>query len=161
MPFLSYWVLKTWLEKLESYLQYNMQTQAKKEHNYLLIRKKEILKLLNEAEDSIKSFIKANKNYSSDPIARIAYDRMNVILDTRRELYSMTIKQLETTKMDIVKSVPVVNILDKPQIPRKKSSPKRSIIMIIGTVFAFAVAYLWLFFEKRLVEIAELIEDNK
>jgi capsule polysaccharide export protein KpsE/RkpR len=54
-------------------------------------------------------------------------------------------KEYEMAKVQEVKEIPAVKILDSPPIPDKKSFPPRLLIIFAGTASALAVATLWLF----------------
>jgi len=54
-------------------------------------------------------------------------------------------KEYELAKVQEVKEIPVVKVLDSPSIPDKKSFPSRLLIMLLGTAFAFASASTWVF----------------
>jgi hypothetical protein len=54
-------------------------------------------------------------------------------------------KEYEMAKVQEVKEIPVVKVLDSPNIPEKKSFPPRLLIMLLGTAFAFALATTWVF----------------
>ncbi len=51
-------------------------------------------------------------------------------------------KQYESAKVEEVKSMPTVRVLDAADIPKSKSGPKRSMIMIVGTLVSFVLACL-------------------
>jgi capsule polysaccharide export protein KpsE/RkpR len=54
-------------------------------------------------------------------------------------------KEYELAKIQEVKEIPVVKVLDSPNVPDKKSFPPRLIIMILGTTLALAGAVTWIF----------------
>ena len=54
-------------------------------------------------------------------------------------------KEYELAKVQEVKEIPTVKVLDSPNIPDKKSFPPRMLIMFLGTAFAFAFATTWVF----------------
>ncbi|HEY4816241.1 MAG TPA: Wzz/FepE/Etk N-terminal domain-containing protein [Candidatus Acidoferrum sp.] len=54
-------------------------------------------------------------------------------------------KEYEMAKVQEVKEIPTVKVLDVAHIPDKKSFPPRSVIMLLGTAFAFATATTWVF----------------
>jgi len=54
-------------------------------------------------------------------------------------------KEYEMAKVQEVKEIPTVKVLDVAAIPDKKSFPPRLLIMILGTAFAFAVSTTWIF----------------
>jgi capsule polysaccharide export protein KpsE/RkpR len=54
-------------------------------------------------------------------------------------------REYEMAKVQEVKEIPAVKVLDAAPIPDKKSYPPRLLIIFIGTVMAFAAATIWLF----------------
>ena len=54
-------------------------------------------------------------------------------------------KEYELAKVQEVKEIPTVKVLDTPNLPDKKSFPPRLIIIFLGTAFGFAVATTWVF----------------
>jgi capsule polysaccharide export protein KpsE/RkpR len=54
-------------------------------------------------------------------------------------------KEYEMAKVQEVKEIPTVKILDIPAVPDKKSFPPRLLIIFLGTVSAFVGATVWLF----------------
>jgi len=54
-------------------------------------------------------------------------------------------KEYEMAKVQEVKEIPAVKVLDSAHIPDKKSFPPRLLIMFLGTAFSIAVATTWIF----------------
>ncbi len=54
-------------------------------------------------------------------------------------------KEYEMAKVQEVKEIPTVKVLDVANIPDKKSFPPRLLIMFLGTVMALVVAASWIF----------------
>jgi len=52
-------------------------------------------------------------------------------------------KQNELAKVQEAKEIPSIKVLDHAQLPQKKSFPPRTIITILGTMFAFMFAVVW------------------
>jgi capsule polysaccharide export protein KpsE/RkpR len=54
-------------------------------------------------------------------------------------------KEYELAKVQEVKEIPAVKVLDSPNIPDKKSFPPRLVIMLLGTTLVFGLATAWVF----------------
>ena len=54
-------------------------------------------------------------------------------------------KQYELAKVQEAKEIPTVKVLDVANIPERKSSPHRLLIILFGTVLAFSGAITWVF----------------
>lgn len=58
------------------------------------------------------------------------------------ELWAALTKQYEAAKVDEVKEIPTVLVLDAGAVPERKSAPTRWLIMVIGTLLSFCVGCL-------------------
>jgi hypothetical protein len=54
-------------------------------------------------------------------------------------------KEYEIAKVQEVKEIPTVKVLDAAEIPDKKSYPPRLFSMFLGTTFGFTLAVFWVF----------------
>ncbi|HXW14788.1 MAG TPA: GNVR domain-containing protein [Terriglobia bacterium] len=52
-------------------------------------------------------------------------------------------KEYELAKVEEAKEIPTVKVLDPPDLPEKKSFPPRLLIMLMGSVLAFAFGVTW------------------
>jgi tyrosine-protein kinase Etk/Wzc len=76
-------------------------------------------------------------------------------------LYSELRKQFELARIEEVKNVPIINVLDRAIPATKKSSPKRSLIVLFalvmgGTVSVMHVLYKHIF-RRRLILFFRLV----
>jgi hypothetical protein len=69
-------------------------------------------------------------------------------------------KEYELAKVQEAKEIPTVKVLDSPNIPDKKSFPPRTLIVVLGTAFAFATATTWIF-AKRSWEQTDSADPRK
>ena len=148
--YLAYFVTKTWLDKLKWFIENHLTTEAKRDYEYLKQRLEEAQKNLKAAEDSLAVFVRTHKNYDVDPVEKMKYDNLLVSVESKRVVYKAITQQLEKARIDMVKSLPTVKILEPPNIPQKKSGPKRSIIV-------FASLFIGLIVGIVIVELKQLV----
>ena len=148
--YLSYFVVKTWLNKLTWFIEEHLETEARRNYEYMKQRLAAAEKSLREAEDSLKIFIKTHRNYNTDPVENIKYNDLLMLVESKRSIYQTLLQQVESARIDMVKSLPTVKILDEPYIPHQKSGPKRSLIVSIGFILGLIIGILW-------IEIKELL----
>ena len=55
-------------------------------------------------------------------------------------VYELLTQEYEFAKVQEAKEIPTVNVLDAPLIPERKSFPPRTLIIALGTLFAFLLA---------------------
>jgi uncharacterized protein involved in exopolysaccharide biosynthesis len=59
-------------------------------------------------------------------------------------VFEFLTKQGEVARVEEARDVPSVQVLDPAVVPQKKTSPKRTLIVIIGTFFSLIVGVSWL-----------------
>jgi capsule polysaccharide export protein KpsE/RkpR len=60
-------------------------------------------------------------------------------------VYELLTQQYELAKIQEAKEIPTVKVLDEADVPEKKSSPKRLLLMALGTLIAFCAGVVWVF----------------
>ena len=55
-------------------------------------------------------------------------------------VYELLTQEYEFAKVQEAKEIPTVNVLDAPLLPERKSFPPRTLIVVMGTLFAFCLA---------------------
>jgi uncharacterized protein involved in exopolysaccharide biosynthesis len=63
-------------------------------------------------------------------------------------LYELLSKQYEMAKLDEAREAALIQVVDKAQVPEKKSKPKRALIVLLSTFMAFFVGIVWAFIKE-------------
>jgi capsule polysaccharide export protein KpsE/RkpR len=79
------------------------------------------------------------------PLLGVTYADLYRQTRVREAVFESLTKEYEMAKVQEVKEIPVVKVLDSPNVPDKKSFPPRLPIMFLGTALAFAMATTWIF----------------
>ena len=58
-------------------------------------------------------------------------------------IYELLTRQYEITKIQEVKEIPTVKVLDPANVPERKASPHRLTLMILGTLLALSAGIVW------------------
>jgi len=74
------------------------------------------------------------------PLLGVTYADLYRRTRVQEAVFESLTKEYELAKVQEVKEIPTVKVLDSPNIPDKKSFPPRLLIMFLGTAFAFAAA---------------------
>jgi capsule polysaccharide export protein KpsE/RkpR len=72
--------------------------------------------------------------------------RENKIEET---LYGLLTTQYELARIEEAKETPVVKVLDVAVVPEKKSGPPRTLIVVLGTIMAFAAGSVWVLTDAK------------
>jgi capsule polysaccharide export protein KpsE/RkpR len=79
------------------------------------------------------------------PLLGVAYADLYRRTRVQEAVFESLTKEYELAKVQEVKEIPTVKVLDSPNIPDKKSFPPRLVIMFLGTALAVALAMVRVF----------------
>jgi uncharacterized protein involved in exopolysaccharide biosynthesis len=83
------------------------------------------------------------------PILGVPYADKFRQLKVDEAVYETLTKQFELAKVQEAKEIPSVKVLDQPDVPERKSSPARLLIMIAGTACSVLLGAAWVFGTAR------------
>lgn len=117
----------------------------------------EVKNELSNIEDRAKDF-KLNNRDMSSPLTQIQYGRLERELQIKQQVYLTLNQQIELAQIEKIKKSPVINILDKAEVPLFKVRPKGSLICV---VFTFLGGILGVLFVLIIPFLREMFGDFK
>jgi uncharacterized protein involved in exopolysaccharide biosynthesis len=78
------------------------------------------------------------------PLLGATYLELSRQLAIEESVYETLTKQFELAKVQEAKELPTVNVLDQPDLAERRTSPRRTIIVILGSIFSFFAGVAWL-----------------
>jgi uncharacterized protein involved in exopolysaccharide biosynthesis len=69
--------------------------------------------------------------------------------------YEQLIKQIEVLKVDEVKETPLLQVLEKADVPEHKSKPKRALVAVISALATGILVMIWVFVSEALQKSTE------
>ncbi|MGO8797266.1 MAG: GumC family protein [Candidatus Sulfotelmatobacter sp.] len=93
--------------------------------------------------------------------AGMEYLRKYRDLKYQETVYELLAKEFEIAKLDEAREGSIIQVVDAPVVPDKRSSPHRLIIIIGSTVLAFFLAIFWLLLRRRFELTSELPENRR
>jgi capsule polysaccharide export protein KpsE/RkpR len=114
-----------------------------------LLRKK-----LSELRGNGASVASSGGNNDSDtgislsqlPVLGVTYYDLYRRAKIQETVFEVLTKQYELAKVDEAKELPVIKVLDNPQLPERSSGPPRVRIILFGTILSFCTAVGWVWF---------------
>ena len=61
----------------------------------------------------------------------------------QQAVYGMLTEEYESAKIEEAKEIPTVKVLDPPSWPERRSSPRRTLIVLLGMMLAFVGGIVW------------------
>jgi uncharacterized protein involved in exopolysaccharide biosynthesis len=92
--------------------------------------------------------------------AGLEYIRRYRDLKYNETVYEILIKGLEIAKLDEAKEGEIIQVVDTAVPPDKKSSPHRTIIVVVSTILAFFFSVFWIVVRQG-VERAFRLPENR
>ena len=124
-----------------------LQTSAKKV--FIEGRIVDLNRDLNDSEVAIKEFKELNRSISNSPELSLELNRLTRNNFVIEQMYILLKEQLETTKIDEIENTTPLIIIDKPQIPFRKSSPSTTFNLIYTFVLVNALSVIYFFRKER------------
>ena len=136
-PQLAADILNEVTSELDKFIRDKRTTSAGEQRKFVEGRLKEVKEDLTKSENTLKEFREKNRQVLS-PQLLLEQERLIRDVQINATIYTELRKQYELVKIEEVKNIPVINIMDAARAPAKKDKPKRSIIVL--TVFFLSVA---------------------
>lgn len=133
------------VNKLNDYLRKISSDKASDTRSFIEERLEITKELLSESEENLKQFRENNKRIENSPDLQLNLGRLMREQKIQEEIFLVLKKEYETAKIEEVKNIPVVRVLDPAEPPAFKSGPQRRRIMLVaillGGLLAVGVAY--------------------
>ena len=157
-PRLSAEIATAFVTELEQFIIKINTTKAAENTKFIESRLAETLSVLETRETDLKNFRESNMRIEKSPQLQLELGKFMRELKVQEEIYLTLKKEIEISKIEEVKSLPLIQILDKATAPTKKSKPKRRNIMLAGLIFSFLFGILLAVIK---IQIESITSDTK
>lgn len=128
------------------------QAEVKTQEEKIAALKKEFLEIMNT------DYEESRLNLKGTPKIILDYYRLRRNVEIQNKILITLIPMLEQSKIEENRETPTVLILDNPNVPDKKSKPKRLYIILFSTFSAFMLTY-FVFYLRDLYRVKFLNND--
>ena len=97
---------------------------------------------LSKLENGRPALADEASTHVASPIKQVGLENIKILRDVKyyQMLYELLAKQYEVARLDEAKDNAIIQVLDPAIDPERKFKPKRSVLILLSTVFAFIVA---------------------
>lgn len=145
-PVVAAVVARQTTEYLTRYVTSYRTGKARQQAEFLQERVNEARRRYEAAEYALQNYRDRNRNLFLN-VARIDGNRLQADYTLTQTVFNDLSRQLEQAKIKVQEETPVFKELDPPQVPTRRSAPKRTILVLIytllGAVVGTGVAYFW------------------
>ncbi len=145
-PELAVQIAQGLLDQINVFNLNRRQEGARAERVFIEGRLAEAQASLSQAEDNLQAFLTENRDFRSSPTLQLEFDRLNRKVGSRQSLYNAVATLYEQAKIEEVRDLPVITVLEPPDLPIQPDprGTKRKVILgllvglLVGIVAAFA-----------------------
>ena len=87
------------------------------------------------------------------PRLAVPYANLYRRVRIQETVFELLSQQYEMSRIEEAKDTPVVNVIDSPQVPEKKSFPPRAIVLLLLTLFSLGVASVFILIRNHWTQV--------
>ena len=149
-PVLARDVAMALIEELDAHQREYNKAKTSEARQFIEERIIDTEKELQGAEEALKNFRDRNRRIENSPALLLEQQRLSREVAVLTGVFTTLKQQLETTKIEEVKKLDYVVVLDPPEAPLRRSKPKKRMAVImagflglgLGTLFGFVREYM-------------------
>jgi uncharacterized protein involved in exopolysaccharide biosynthesis len=129
-PQLSADILNNITSELDKFIRTKRTTNASEQRKWIEERLVEVKRDLEQSESILKVFREANRRVIDSPQLLMEQERLIREVQINSTLYIELKKQYELAKIEEIKNVPIINVMDAARPATRKDRPHRTIIVL-------------------------------
>ncbi len=145
-PQLAADVLNSLVGELDHFMRSERITNASERVEWLEMRLTEVKDSLRTAEDTLRDFRTRNRRVADSPQLLLEQGRLLRDVEVNSTLFIELKKQFEIAKLEEIKNLTIVNVLDSATPPIRKERPRRAVniaVMLLLSLLLSAGYYVW------------------
>lgn len=153
-------ILNTLIKELNRFILTKRTTNASEQRKWIEARLIEVKRDLERAENALKDFREKNRIVIGSPQLMLEQERLARDVQINTTMFIELKKQYEIAKIEEIKNVPIINVLDYARPPAKHTSPREGIVIVVAGLISFVVALSYVFLDFRYKSRLEMIKDK-
>lgn len=139
-PKLTADILNQVVFELDRFIRTKRNTTASQQRKFVEARLAEVKSDLTKSEDMLQAFRERNRQILGSPQLILEQERLLRDVNINAALSMELRKQFELAKIEEIKNVPIISVMDRAIPATKRASPKRSIFVFIGLILGALAA---------------------
>lgn len=121
------------------------QSNARERRRFIEGRMVEVEKELRGAESDLQSFLEHNRQFRGSPDLAFQYERLQRQVTMKQEVVTTLRRQYEEARIQEVDDTPVITVIDKAVAPDHRSSPRRTLNVVLAFVLGGVIGVVGAF----------------
>lgn len=152
-------------EEVVKFIRTKRTTNASEHRKCIDARLVEVKRDLEKSEKTLKDFREKKRQVSGSPELLLEQERLVREVQINSTLYVELKKQYELVKIEEIKNIPIINVMDEARPAARKERPKRSTIVLAALFLSFfgGVGYVVVHhrYKDALSELANSLRSKK
>jgi uncharacterized protein involved in exopolysaccharide biosynthesis len=162
-PELSAQVSRRLLDLLNRFNLETRQSQASAERRFTERRLAEAKQELLEMENKLQAFLEVNRDVGTSPLLRFRQERLEREVSIRQAVVSALAQNFEQARIDEVRDIPVITIVEAPEPPALPDSRmlilRGLLALIAGALLGALLAFFLTFVQASRTDTADELEE--
>ena len=133
-PQLSADIINRVTSELDKFIRTKRTTKASEQRKWIEDRLVEVKQDLQRSENALKEFREKNRRVLDSPQLLLEQERLIREVTINATLYTELKKQYEIVKIEEIKNIPIINVMDEARPAARKERPKRA-TMVLTSLF--------------------------
>jgi uncharacterized protein involved in exopolysaccharide biosynthesis len=159
-PQLASGLLNEILRQMDSFFRYRVATNENVQRKLIESRLSEVSDSLKLSEDMLRQFKESNRTTFRSPKLMLEEGRLMREVEINNVLYVELTKQLEFARISEAETMPILNVLDYPVPPERKSGPSRALIVALMLCIGLTMTTLYICFRSLAPSRARRLADR-
>lgn len=129
-PQLSADIINGVTSELDKFIRTKRTIKASEQRKWIEDRLVEVKQDLQRSENALKEFREKNRRVLDSPQLLLEQERLIREVTINATLYTELKKQYEIVKIEEIKNIPIINVMDEARPAARKERPKRAIIVL-------------------------------
>lgn len=122
-------------------------SRAGYERAFTTTRAAEARRALEAAENALASFDVRNR-VAASPYLRTQQERLRRAAEVASQVYLQLRLQAEQAAVQEVRNTPALTVIEAPQLPIRRSRPRRRVVVVLSVFAAITASAAWLLFRE-------------
>ena len=158
-PQLSADILNAIAHELDVFMRTQTTTNASEQRKWIEGRLQEVKVDLENSENALKDFRENNRRVTDSPQLLMEQERFIREVQINATLFTELKKQYEIAKIEEIKNIPIVNVMDAGRPAAKKEKPKRAIIVVFSFVLSLFAGIGFVYIKFKYGDKISLIQS--
>jgi uncharacterized protein involved in exopolysaccharide biosynthesis len=136
-PPLSAAIVNNVTKELDGFIRTKRTTNAGEQRKWIEDRLQEVKRDLERSENNLREFREKNRRVGDSPQLLLEQGRLMREVEINSTLYTELKKQYEIAKIEEIKNIPIINVMDEARPAARKERPIRSTIVLSSLFLSF------------------------